>query len=1020
MRANNLVTATTATSHGLIPGYQAQITNVPALAIGTGIASIAVNNENQAGIATITTNGAHGLAPNSYVNITGVPDQAIGASVTAWNLAVNAVGQGLLSMTTASAHGLQVGMMANVSLAGGTMQEMSVNSVPTSTTVTFITIAGTTGSGTTNATLTLPFPLPPAYSGNPTGATVQVLSCPTPTSFQIGFNFQDATWTGGGALSLPWDGTFYVVSVLSPTSFTYQQYGPDALITSAGTVTPWGQISPGLHQCRQFFITRQGQITKPSPPVQFMANGGQYVSVSNMLTGPANIVARGFEFTGAQGSYFFYIPVPAEVNGQIVSTATAINDNTTTSAVFDFGDSTLYSSQATSTPANDIASQVVLDGALGFADFKQRLVSFGQRNTVNNFLNMGFEGGPAGPSPAGWTIVSSGGAVVAGRTPGAWQVTIPSSGSWGEISQSAYQDAYGAPIAQPNTLYKIRLWLQPSVVSNFGPSFTALLSSASAGFSVDAEISNSQMNESGSYAEATFAAVMPSAIPNDLLLSLAANWGGAASALTWDEVEIIDAQSPYLDTELFASYPDNPEAFSGVTGLFGPPDDTHKVMDFAIIRNAPYILTQDPEGRLHQVKAGDTEPSGWDVQEVDSSCGALSAFCLTKSQSDNRSSSGGEEWFAWASMSGPRIFGGSIAHKIGQEIQPAWFDETNKSWPQINMAAALTAWALNDPTTRTLYFGLPLSAATAPNIVYPMNYRELDSAEDIASHPPFHPSFSGRLIATDNTRKWTRWNMKTNGAALMCRELGVLSTVLYGNAYTLNPAKYTDDDYGQIFPYYVTSALPDTAQEQMLQLDSGRKLLAYLSSMISSVGQVAITPLCDNLSNPWPFSVARTPGMSPDFELEWGGGSAIAHRMFFKIASNPNAPISLPIVSVSVSHDGVDGLVIYTSAPWSAALAQSLYRAPVSFSGLTNATWLNGQTLEVDAAFNWIVQSVSVGTFLFMLTVPAGMPPTYGTGSFGTSDTGTVIFTQTDNSFVLRKLTAWFKKAKIMVRGAAQ
>ena len=936
VRSSNLVTVSTAATHNLRPGYQAQITGIPAAVIGTAITSIVVNNENQAGIATITTSSAHGLAPNSYVNITGVPDQAIGGSITAWSLVVNGVGQGILSMTTNTAHGLQVGMILNVSVAGGAVLELAVNSIPTATTVTFLTTSLSAGSGTTNATLTLPFPLPAAYIGNPNGPVVQVLSCPTTTTFQIGFNFQDATWTGGGTITLPWNGTYYVISTPSSTSFTYQQYGPDATSTTTGTVTPWGQISPGLHQCRQFFITRQGQVTKPSPPVTFMANGGQYVSVTNLLIGPSNIVGRGLEFTGAQGSYFFYIPVAAQVNGQIVSTSTVVNDNTTTTALFDFGDATLYSAQATSVPSYDIASQIVIDGALGFADYEQRLITFGQRNTVDNFLNLGFEGGPLGFTLPGWTVVLSGAAgfqIVAGRTPCACEFSFVGPEDQVAISQSAYQDCYGAPILQPNTLYKIRLWISTNTLTlglTNGPYLRAYLTSANTSFSASLTITNSELSFSGSYVEGVFSLALPNAVPNDLVLTIFGNGGSGRSTLTIDEIRIIDSETPYLDTEFLGSYQDNPEAFSGVTGLFGPPDDTHKVMDFAIIRNTPYIVTQDPEGRLHRVTAGNTEPSGWDVAEADSSCGALSAFCLTKSQSDNRSSSGGEDWFAWASMSGPRIFGGSTAHKIGQEIQPAWYDETNTAWPQINMAAALTVWALNDPTTRTIEFGLPLASATAPTIIYTMNYRELDTAEAIASSPPFHPSFAGRLIATDNTRKWTRWNLAINGAALMYRSAGVLSTVHfggngqaygaaagYGNVYTMNPAKFTDDDYGQIYPYYVTHAMPDSGQEMGLQLDSGRKQLAYFAAMISGVANVTITPLCDNLTNVWPFSVTRTPGTNPNFDLEWGGGNAMAQRMFFKISSSPLA-----------------------------------------------------------------------GT--------------------------------TDNSFTLRKLTAWFRKAKIAVRGAAQ
>jgi len=248
-----------------------------------------------------------------------------------------------------------------------------------------------------------------------------------------------------------------------------------------------------------------------------------------------------------------------------------------------------------------------------------------------------------------------------------------------------------------------------------------------------------------------------------------------------------------------------------------------------------------------------------------------------------------------------------MAHKIGQEIQSAWFDQQNNQvWPQLNPAAALTAWALNDPSSRTIWFGLPLlpvsgtGGATAPNIIYPVNYRELDSAEAIAASPPFHPSFAGRLIATDNTRKWTRWNLPINGAALMYRAPGVLSVVFfggngqaygaaagYGNIYTLNPAKLTDDDYGRIFPYYVTAALPSIDQEQALQLDSGRKQVAYLSAMVAGTGNITVSLLCDNLQNPWALTGVRTLALNPKFDLEWSGGSCVAQRIFIKFASSP-------------------------------------------------------------------------------------------------------------------------------------
>ena len=194
---------------------------------------------------------------------------------------------------------------------------------------------------------------------------------------------------------------------LSPDqfTFTYQQYGPDATTASVGTVTPYGQAAPGIHQCAVAFLTRNGAITAYSPPVQFVANGGQYVSVSNIPIGPPNVVGRILLFTSAMGAYFYYIPVPAEVNGQVVSSATQINDNTSTSAFLDFSDTTLLSAIGVSIPGNDIAAQIVLDGALGFGYYASRLLTWGQRNVIQNLLNMGFDGGqlPNNPLPfSGW------------------------------------------------------------------------------------------------------------------------------------------------------------------------------------------------------------------------------------------------------------------------------------------------------------------------------------------------------------------------------------------------------------------------------------------------------------------------------------------------------------------------------------------------------------------------------------------------------------------------------------------
>jgi hypothetical protein len=272
----------------------------------------------------------------------------------------------------------------------------------------------------------------------------------------------------------------------------------------------------------------------------------------------------------------------------------------------------------------------------------------------------------------------------------------------------------------------------------------------------------------------------------------------------------------------------------------------------------------------------------------------LSAFSLTKSQADDTAASGGEEWMAWASLSGARIFGGAYPDKISQEIQP--------DWEQINPAAVNTVFAINDPVARALYFGLPMGVATSPNKILHMSYRNLDSAAAIASAPPVRVGFSGKLIVTDNSRKWSLWNMSINCAALMYREAGNLSLVLgagngvtpgvggYGNVYTLNPDKYTDDDYGLVQSYYTTYGFVNRGAEQALQVGSHQKgFFGVLATVTWAAGTMLVQVAPNNPANIWPLSCERTVSQD-NIDLQWGyGGMIIARgsRFFLRFSAVP-------------------------------------------------------------------------------------------------------------------------------------
>jgi hypothetical protein len=883
VRSANIVTIKTAAAHQLRPGYQAEISGLPAATIGTAITSIVINNADMPGIAKITTGDPHGLSPKCFVSITGVLP-AVGANIAA----VSRQG-GIVTVETATAHKLVPG--ASFTLTGVTDTSFNTSSVV----MTVVSPTGFTFLQTgTNATsvaghIDVNWPIPQTS----TPQYFEVIAAPTPTTFHVQMSYGDGTWITG-LVSFAWDGRFYVLSVPSSTTFTYLQNGPDATTSTVGAVTPYGQISPGKHQVRVSFLTRNGYVTKPSPPAEFTAPGGQYVSLTDIPIGPPNVVGRILQFTGSEGAFFFYIPVAAQVNGRLVSTATQINDNATTSAILDFGDDTLFAALGTSLEGNDLASLEVIDGALGFGVYASRILAYGLRSQIQNLLNMGFSGGyaPSAPTvPAGWA--GAGGTLVAGHFGVVWEAAAGVS-----ISQPCYQDSYGAPILTGNTPYRFRCWAKQIADA---PSVKATISSASTGFTSTVTLAV-PLGFGSQWVEGAFDLAMPSVIPADMLLTVEIDGAGTAQI---DDLSIVYDQTPY-STAALASYANNPESFDSVTGTLAPKGDTHPILDAITLNDTLYLLTQDPGGRLHRMADnGVTEPAFWPISQAGANCGVISAFATAKSQADDSAAGGGEEWFAWASSTGARIFSGSEPWKISQEIEPDWNGAVAaaatqwSSAPGINWAAQFTAWALNDLKAKRLYFGLPI-AASAPNAIFVLDYRELDTAFQVWTGAPIHTSYSGRLAASDHARKWTIWHRALNGAALMSRTPGSIVPTFFGgnaqplgaadgpaNVFTLDPAKYIDDYYGAINSRYVTYFFPSRDQEQAMELGSGRKLVSFFTAFAAGVGNLTILPICDAMTNPWSLSGVRALQSQPHHDLEWGGGNALGHRIAFALTPSP-------------------------------------------------------------------------------------------------------------------------------------
>lgn len=795
-----------------------------------------------ANVVTGTTSGAHGFQVGWQVQVTGIADTTIGGGIAAIARDVN----GIVTVTTTSAHGLVAGATINI-------------------------------TGVTN---------PDATFNTPAPVSVSAVLNPTQFQYQQG-GAVEASNAGSGNVKDVWNATAFIQSVPTPTTFTYDNLGPDDQTSATGTATILGQISAGIHQLAVSFLTRSGYLTKPSPPVTFTANGQQQLLVENIPLGPANVIARVLEFTGAGGAFFYYLPITPVANGQIVGSSTTITDNTTTSLIVDFSDTTLYGGISISQTGNNLFSQVVLGPALGVFFFASRLFWWGMRNKVQNLLNMGFEGGTfsgAANTPLGWTVATAGGALVPGESGfgSAWQVTGDGSANRkGMITQPCFQDAFQVPIVQPNTLYNFRLYAS----NTNGNSGLILIEfySPSQGILAAATINAANIPAPGFY-EATFSAPTPALIPSDLVLRVCDLNTANAQVIVHDEFELIPTYDPFADSTFAVSYANNLEAYDGVTGVLGPASDPNPLKGCETIRDNLQFLTS---GGMHSTSDNGQEPDTWTVDEISNDTGLVSS----------RAIDAGEESIIFLSRSGSRyslrIFESGQPWKISQEIQ-SLFDN-------INPAAEQSSWLVNDTGERRIYIGVPVGTATAPNQIYALDYREIDTAYQIATSPSIHISFTGKMIASDLGRKWCPWNISANCGAILARENNGMAMCFgggngvapgglagFGNFYQLDSTKKSDDDYGAIAPFYVLYFFINHDVEQAAGVGSMRKLYKGASFFISGTGHIALTPYADSLSNPWPTKTGWTGSQSPTKDLYVGLGVS-AERMAVKFSVSPLA-----------------------------------------------------------------------------------------------------------------------------------
>ena len=581
------------------------------------------------------------------------------------------------------------------------------------------------------------------------------------------------------------------------------QIGPAEGPAVADAADP-GNISPGVHQCSVIFVTRQGYMTAPSPPTTWTAAGSKKVNVTNIPTGPSNVVQRLLAFTASGGATFYQVPATM-----------TINDNVSTSLEVDFTDTILLSGLS----VENLFGQIELPCQLGVVDYAERLFWWGERAKMDNWRNLSFDGGwdiSGDGRPLGWQL---------DPTFGAGGSREPSFSVWGDayritadgvtiqrgtIAQNAITDAFGDQLLVNNTDYSVRVRTARS--SNLTAGTLRINAFSPTTGLVGAGLVVSAAQATASYQEFTAQLFPPqTSLPSDLTLRVYADStpGPTGESFLVDDIEIFPTFAAQNSSLVRASATETPESYDGVSGIQEIAVNNGQGIRAAFtLRSNLYFVKE----RSMYVTATDgvNEPALWGVEEVSNKVGTPSAHGVGY----------GEEWVVIAGRSGLYYFDGSEPIKLSQEIQPTW-DAINWQYGQL-------LWVQVDTQHKRIYVGVPMGAATQPNQILMLDYTE--GMQD--------PLVSIYTAAAERSRKWAPWMISANSCGLIERANGVAQVFLgannsSGKIYALTEGQFSDDGVA-INSFYSSAFLAATGL-------SGRNLFGYLTAYVQGAGSLSLT-----------------------------------------------------------------------------------------------------------------------------------------------------------------------------------
>ncbi len=346
-------------------------------------------------------------------------------------------------------------------------------------------------------------------------------------------------------------------------------------------------------------------------------------------------------------------------------------------------------------------------------------------------------------------------------------------------------------------------------------------------------------------------------VPTDLVLRLYTTSHPNGMEVLIDRIEPFPTEAPNLSTQVTGSYENNFEAFDQVTGVVGAATiNQQPVRSAFVLYDQLYLVKTNSFVAIRNVDG--LEPVYWGTpRTISTVVGTPSIYGVTFSIDEPNA---GEQWAIIAGEAGVFIFNGGDPIKLSEEIQSLW--------NQINWKYGHTLWVKNDVLNRRILIGVPLktpntwlptgiipddSNPTTPNVVLALNYKLLNTAGQLASSVGVHPTFGGKVMATEFTRKWSIWSIKSPCAAFLTRAdttfpLFVGNSDATGKIYELVD-DLAEDDGAAIDQRYITYGFPSDEQANAYNLGSVRKLFEFMTLLLDGTGSVQMTTYPNSLDS---------------------------------------------------------------------------------------------------------------------------------------------------------------------------